>query len=193
MKNSKIIGLAGTHASGKDTIAELLAQKYGFCHISTGDIFREEAMKHYGSIDRPVVYNTANEIRKEHGHGAVSHIALKHYESVKNKYPKGVVISGFRATAEAQVVKDAGGLLIFTDAPANIRYERLLKRARAEEGTLSRAEFDERESAENGGTDPAFNLKMIKTIADIVLNNDGDDIRAFEAEAEKALESFKAV
>lgn len=168
----KIIGLAGSHASGKDTVARYLVEKHGFFHVSTGDIFREEAMKRYGSIERPVLYKTANEIREASGHDAVSHMALDRFEKVKNQY-QGLVVSGFRAVAEAQVIKDAGGTLIFTNASEQVRYERLKERARVEEGSLSFEEFKERENAENGGVDPAFDISAIKNIADFVIMNDG--------------------
>ncbi len=178
----KIVGLAGTHASGKDTVAHYLVEKHGFFHVSTGDIVREEAMKRYGSIERPVLYKTANEIRAERGHDATSRMALERFEKVKDEY-KGLVVSGFRAAAEAQVIKDAGGTLIFTDAPEQMRYERLRDRARVEEGTLSFDEFKKREDAENGGVDPAFDISAIKTIADFVVINDGkteDFLRAVD-------------
>ncbi len=182
-----IFGLAGTHASGKDTIADLLVDKYGFFHVSTGDIFRDEAMKRYGSIERPVLYKTANEIRNKDGHGAVSYLALDRYEEVKDSHPNGLVVSGFRALAEAQVIKDAGGTIVFADAATDIRFKRLKDRARVEEGSLTRQEFDEREAAENGKTDPAFNILAIKDISGVLITNDGDDIKAFKEEAEKAL------
>ena len=40
-----IIGLAGTFASGKDSLARALEEKFGICHISTGDIVRKVAME----------------------------------------------------------------------------------------------------------------------------------------------------
>ena len=171
----KIVGLAGTHASGKDTIAQYLVEKHGFFHVSTGDVFREEAMKKYGSIERPILYKTANEIRAQKGFGAVSELALERYEKVKDKYPNGLVVSGFRAVAEAQVIKDAGGEIIFIDAPEDIRFERMRARARAEEGDLTREEFDTRQTAENGGVDKAFNILAIKEIADYTIINDQDE------------------
>ncbi len=181
----KIVGIAGTHASGKDSLAEYLASKHGFYHVSTGDVFREEAMKKYGSIERPILYKTANEIRQAQGHGAVSKIALERFEKDKSQY-KGLVVSGFRALAEAQVIKDEGGIILFVDAPLQARYERLKSRARAEEGVLSFEEFQKREKAENGGVDPAFNIMAIKDIADHVLIND-DDFEDFLHRAEEAL------
>lgn len=176
----KIIGLAGTHASGKDTVAQYLVEKHGFFHVSTGDIIRDEAMKKYGSIERPVLYKTANEIRANDGYDAVSRIALERFESVKDQY-KGLVVSGFRASAEAQAIKDAGGSLIFTDAPQQMRFERLKARARAEEGDLSFEEFKRREDAENGGTDAAFDISAIKSIAEHVIMNDGDKAKFLAA------------
>ncbi|MFO0920613.1 MAG: nucleoside monophosphate kinase [Candidatus Saccharimonadales bacterium] len=183
----KIFGLAGTHASGKDTIADLLVSKYGYFHVSTGDIFREEATKRYGSIERPVLYKTANEIRNKDGYGAVSFLALQRYEAVKEKFPNGLVVSGFRALEEAKVIKEAGGIIVFVDADADIRFKRMKDRARAEESDLSREEFNNREDAENGQTDPAFNILAIKDIADITINNNGDSIENFKNEVEAAL------
>ena len=168
----KIIGLAGSHASGKDTVAHYLEDQ-GFCHISTSDIVRDEAMKQYGSIERPVLYKTANEIRQTRGHGALSEMALERFDAVKDQF-QGLVVSGFRAMAEAQVIKDAGGTIIFTDAPEQVRFERLRERARVEGGTLSFEEFKKREEIENGGVDPAFDISAIKTIADTVIVNDSD-------------------
>lgn len=165
-----IVGLAGTHASGKDTVAQYLVEEYGFFHVSTGDIVRDEAMKRYGSIERPVLYKTANEIRETQGHDATSRMALVRFEAVKDQY-KGLVVSGFRAVAEAQVIKYSGGVLIFTDAPELVRYERLKERARVEEGSLSFEQFKQREDAENGGVDPAFDISAIKSIADVIIEN----------------------
>ena len=182
----KIIGLAGTHASGKDTIADYLVKNYGYFHVSTGDIVREVAMQRYGSIERPVLYKTANEIREADGHGATGHMALEKFEQVKDQY-KGLVVSGFRAIAEAQAVKDKGGVIVFIDAPEQLRFERLRDRARVEEGVLSFEEFKKREEAENGGVDPAFDISAIKSISDYVIINKYNNKSEFINEVEKIL------
>jgi dephospho-CoA kinase len=169
----KVIGLAGPHAGGKDALAEYLEKIYNFYHVSLGDISREEAMKKYGSIERPILYKTANEIRHNEGAGALGHRAIKRYESVKEQYPAGLIVSGFRTIAEAKAIKDAGGIIIYVDAPESLRYERLVTRARAEEGTLSYEEFKKREDAENGGVDPEFSIIAVKNVADHVMENNG--------------------
>ena len=182
----RIIGLAGTHASGKDTVADYLVKNYGFYHVSTGDIVRDVAMQKYGSIERPVLYKTANEIRTEYGHGATGHMALEKFDRVKDKC-KGLVVSGFRAIAEAQAVKDAGGVIVFIDAPEKLRFERLRDRARVEEGELSYEEFKKRESTENGGVDPAVDIGAIKSISDYEIINTTNNIPEFIKDVEKTL------
>lgn len=55
MKTTDIIGLAGTFASGKDTVAHKLVEDFGYTHVSTGDMVRRVAQEKYGSIERPVL------------------------------------------------------------------------------------------------------------------------------------------
>ena len=169
----KIVGLAGALASGKDSLANYLVDYHKFCHVSTGDLVRQIAMKRYGSIERPVLYKTANELRSERGHGVLGEMALEYYENVKDKYPGGLIVSGFRALAEAQTVRDAGGTIIYTDAPFERRFNWMKGRGRDKETKITPEEFKKREADENGGVDPAFNISAIKPIANTVIENDG--------------------
>lgn len=184
--SAKIIGLAGTFASGKDSLARFLEEKYKIKHVSTSDIVREFAQEKYGSIERPVLYKTANELRETRGAGVLSEIAIERYESYKQKYPGGICVSGFRAWAEAEVIKSKGGIIVFTDAPAKLRYERTVSRARDDEKKNTFEEFLEREEAENGAVNSTFSIAGIKPRADVVLDN-SSDLDEFLAEAEKEL------
>lgn len=168
----KLIGIAGDLASGKDSLAQYLVDNYKFCHVSTGDLVREVAQEKYGSIERPILYKTANELRKEQGNGVLGKMALEYYERHKDKYLGGLIVSGFRALPEAQVVKDAGGIIIYTSAPPEKRYKWMRGRGRDKETIISLEEFKQREANENGGIDPAFNISAIRTISDDVIGND---------------------
>ncbi len=181
-----IIGLAGTFASGKDSLARCLEEKFFIKHISTGDIVREFAQEKYGSIERPILYKTANELREERGAGVLSQIAIERYASYAEKYSGGVCVSGFRAWAEAEVIKKQGGVLLYTDASPRIRYERSIARARDNEKLSTYEEFLEREAKENGGVNSDFSIAGIKPRADIVIDND-IDLDAFLAQAVAAL------
>lgn len=129
----QLIGIAGSFASGKDTIAHALVADFGFTHISTGDMVREVALRERGSIERPVLHAVADEHRHRDGAGAFIKHALKK--------PRPLVVTGIRALGEAKELKSQGGLLIFVDAPVEVRYERMRARHRDKETELSLADF----------------------------------------------------
>lgn len=161
----QLIGISGTFASGKDTVAEFLVSDFGFTHISTGDIVREVAMEKYGSIERPVLAKAATELRYAQGAGALVAEALKE--------TRPLVITGIRSLGEAKTVKAAGGVLLFVDAPVELRYERVKQRSRDKEAELSLEEFRANEAKElyAGPNDEDFNIRGVGEMADIHLEN----------------------
>lgn len=161
----QLIGIAGSFASGKDTIAHHLEKDFEFTHVSTGDMVREVAMRERGSIERDVLHIVADEHRHRDGAGAFVNHALKK--------PRPLVITGIRALGEAKALKAAGGILIFVDAPVEVRYERMKARHRDAETELSLEQFHANEEKEwhSGDADADFNLRDIKTMADVVIDN----------------------
>lgn len=182
----KIIGIAGTFASGKDTLAQHLVDKFGFRHFSTGDMVRLEALNLRGSVERPVLLEIADQMRHAFGAGYFAKRALEEGE----KFPeaRGIIITGMRSLGEAQVIKDAGGLLLFVDAAVGVRYERMRARARDAETQLTLEQFADGEAKEwQGGESAAdFNLAGIKQRSDIVLE-DILDLEEFLHTAEQKL------
>lgn len=164
-KTTDIIGLAGTFASGKDTIGHRLADDHGYTHVSLGDMVRKVAQEKYGSIERPILHSTAREFRYDHGAGAFVLEALKE--------ARPTVISGIRTLGEAKALLEAGGTLVFVDAPVEVRYERVKSRNRDKEIELTLEEFKASEEKElyAGPNDEDFNIRGIKDIADIVVEN----------------------
>ena len=187
-----IIGLAGTFASGKDTLAHYLVTEYGYLHVSTSDMVRQEAMKAHGSIERPVLHQTANQLRHDRGAGIFAELAITLFNAKiasGNNY-KGVVVSGLRSLGEAKVIKAAEGTLVFVDAPIETRYARMVSRKRDDETRLSLEEFTAQEAkelaVEDETSDAAFNISGIKAMSDVVLEN-GTSLEQFIASALKAL------
>ena len=160
-----IIGIAGTLATGKDTVAEHLAANFGYTHISTGDIVRELAQVEHGSIERPVLYETAKKHRETEGAGFLVHRALEHEQPL--------VITGLRSLGEAKELKAGGGILLFIDAPIEVRYERMRTRQRDNETALTLDGFRQNETKEwyAGPNDSDFNLRDIEKMSDIVIDN----------------------
>jgi len=161
----KLIGIAGSFASGKDTVAHHLEKDFEFTHVSTSDMVREAAMRERGSIERPILYEVAREHRKTDGAGAFVLEALKK--------PRPLVVTGIRALGEAKELKNAGGVLVFIDAPVELRYERMKNRHRDTETELTLEQFQKNEESEwhAGDTDADFNLRDIKTMSDVVVDN----------------------
>lgn len=159
-----LIGIAGSFASGKDTIAHALEARYGFTHVSTGDMVRKVAQKERGSIERPVLREVADAHRHRDGAGVFIEHALEQ--------PRPLVITGIRSLGEAKALKQAGGTLLFIDAPAEIRYERMLARHRDHETELSLEEFEanERKEWHSGENDADFNLRDIKGMSDLIID-----------------------
>lgn len=174
--NTNIIGLAGTFASGKDTLAHYLVQHYNFLHVSTSDMVRQEALKERGSIERPVLHEVADKLRHTHGAGVMVDLAIKLFEAklAEREDYKGLVVSGLRSLGEAKAIKAAGGTLVFTDAPIEIRYERMVSRQRDAETRLTLDEFKAQEAKELEAvddSDAAFNILGIRDMADVRLVN----------------------
>lgn len=182
-----IIGLAGTFASGKDTLANHLVATKKFMHISTSDMVRAVAEAEYGNTERPTLFKTANETREKRGAGIFAELALDKFKE-ENKY-EGIVVSGIRSLGEAGAVKKAGGKLVFVDSPMEIRYERIQARQRANEENLTFEQFKKSEEDEEltvHDNPYVQDLTGVKEMADILLFNEGD-VAAYLADAEQKL------
>lgn len=162
----EIVGIAGTFASGKDTVAEYLVKDFNYTHVSTGDMVRKVAMKLHDSIERPVLHETATKLRYDSGAGALV------LEALKENRP--LVVTGIRTLGEAKALKAAGGVLLFVDAPVEIRFERVKSRQRDSETELTLEQFKANEEKElyGGPNDEDFNIRGIGEIADISIKND---------------------
>lgn len=186
----KIIGISGSFASGQDTLAEFMRDKYGFVWISTSDMVRKASLERHGSIERPDLYETATFLRKTRGGGVFVEIGIEDYKLLTNKV--GLVLSGIRSMGEMNAVVNAGGDMIYTDADPELRFERMVMRQRDNESKITKEEFLEREMAEwyMGDSDADFNKRDIKAYCEskdmIVLNH--SDLASFFHEAEQKLD-----
>lgn len=188
LSNLPIIGLSGTFASGKDTLAHHLINAHDFYHVSTGDLVRAVAMELHGNTERPTLVSTANQLRAERGSGVLVELALEAFKDKQNLY-KGLVISGIRSLGEAEALKNSGGQLIFIDAPVEKRYQWAMARMRANEHKLTFKEFQASEEAEMHSarsSDTAQNIAAVKELANINIQNTGT-IEEFVASASQQL------
>jgi dephospho-CoA kinase len=183
-----ILGLSGTISAGKDMLADHLQEKFGLMHISTADMVREIAMAQSGSIERPVLYDTAYNLRKTYGSAVLVERAIDRYHNSIRNYA-GVIISDLRSAGEAKKIQELGGKLVFVDAPIELRYQRMVGRLRDGEAKQSFEDFKKNEDKEltSGMSDTDFNLTKIGEMADIRLQNSATP-EEFYSTAEKALQ-----
>lgn len=186
----KIIGLGGTNGSGKDTVGQILAEKYGYLFISVTELLRAEAGRRRLEVTRENLRTIGNEWRREIGLAVLVDKAVAEYEPVKSKY-KGLVMSSLRNPGEVDRVHELGGTVVWIDADPRIRYDRIqanaANRGRAGEDRKTFEQFQAEEQAEmnQSGDDATLNMSAVKAKANTVILNEGND-----ASLEQALEQL---
>lgn len=187
------IGLAGTLNAGKDSLGEMLAERHGFLHVSTGDMIRQLKREAFGDTPEALVVRNdpfINELR-EKDPGFLIAAIYKKWQTEKDIYPGGFVASGIRAICEAEKIQELGGGIIFVDASPQVRYERSQMRSRdANEVNKSFEEFMTSEQSEMpSDPDNKFvqNISAMKKMATLVIDNSDQDIEKFKDYAEQLL------
>lgn len=180
--NVQFIGVAGTAGSGKDTVAQLMAELFGSENLSTGDMVRSIARQVYRLAPhvRPThdqSYTVASYMRKEISPTAIIKLCMLEGEV---QHTKTAIIHGLRTMGEADAVRKAGGIIVGVDADVRLRYDRL-KKDRDMLKTFE--EFLEQDELENSGLSDKGDARGIRHIidsADVVLTNEGsiDDLTA---------------
>ncbi|HDD70743.1 MAG TPA: hypothetical protein ENF94_01130 [Candidatus Woesearchaeota archaeon] len=164
-----IIGLTGSYCSGKDTIANMLIER-DFLHISLSDLLRNEMKKKNIKITRASLIRFANDLRKKFGPGVLARVAFNSMMPNTN-----YVISSIRNLFELEVLKSGKNFIhVHIEAPAKIRFERLLKRKdRPEDDKLKTfKDFVEYEKKEQGDDPLKQQLHIVSQNPDVIIRND---------------------
>ena len=169
-----ILGLTGTICSGKSEIASYLKEK-GFKYLTLSDLIREEAKKRNMPIEREILQDIGNELRKEQGNGYWAGIAKERIDP-KQKW----VIDGIRNTGEIDELRKLQNFfLIGVDAPREVRIIRIEKRKRVIDGRIysdpdSKEEFKKVESRDRGLGEPEHGQQVLNCLkkADFLVMND---------------------
>lgn len=173
----KLIGLAGTNGSGKDTVGQILAEKHGWMFVSVSDLLRDECRKRGLEVARENLRSISTEWRREGGLGVLIDKAVESYNKSADRY-KGLAISSLRNPGESARVKEIGGINVWVDADPRIRYERIQRaeRGRGGEDDKTYEEFLAEEQAEmqHNGDEATLNMAGVKALADITILNESD-------------------
>ena len=193
----RIIGVAGRDRSGKDTVADLLMSA-GYFGFSFGDAVREEARKRHAGDPNPIsvanLTETSNWLRSQHGPAVILDQALSAYQKAIDsgkQYP-GLVLYSVRAPVEADYILEKGGDLVWVEADDRVRLERRKTAHREGEAKLTIDDMLAQEALQTKPqpgipTEVQMNLDYIKSKATIVIENNSNDMSAFEQAVRQAL------
>lgn len=129
------IGLLGELRSGKDTVADYLADKYGYSKFAFGDALKDDFHRRYPEIPRDpkprVGYQAHGQLMRELVDEDIwidACLETVYYAQEDAKYsgliPNSSVITDVRQPNEYDALKAAGYVLIRVEAPEALRIQR---------------------------------------------------------------------
>lgn len=177
-----IIGIAGTHGAGKGTVVSFLVQQREFKHYSVSEFITEEIVRRGLPVNRDMMREVGDDLRKMHGPGYLSTQLLTRAKEAGGN----AIVESIRSVGEAEYLKAHGALLWAVDADIRTRYGRIFKRGSAKDA-VSFEQFAEQEKKESNNLEPyKMNLPRCIALADVVFHNNGTEAELF-AQVEAAL------
>lgn len=144
--DAKLFVICGPTCSGKTTLAEFLATKYGYWHIEASDYMRLNYYQRHGVSENLDIGQFASQALKEKPEIVAEQIlkCIKQLETIP------VIITGFRSPRELEWFYNnySGNFsveIVFVDAELEIRYSRSVVRKR-ESDLESKEEFLRRDN-----------------------------------------------
>ena len=163
----KVVAVCGMPGSGKGEFAAILAEHH-IPILSMGDMVRREVQIR-GLEESPSIFGeVAHDMRMKFGKNV---LAVRLVEAINELLQSHhvVLIEGMRGTDEFDVFQNEWGqefISVAIDTHEDIRFARIQKRGRSEDG--SREEFEQRNQREIG-----WGLDILLKNADETIGNDG--------------------
>jgi dephospho-CoA kinase len=178
-----VIGISAFPGGGKDFVADMIVKKYKFYKVVPGEIIRELMRDKKIPITRENETNFAAKLRKKHGSEYIMQLC---YERAKEEGKSKIVIAGIRTLGDLRFFRKNKYIFfrnIFVDAPAKLRYKRIVERGR-EDAPSSLREFLKQDKLE----DKTFGISKVKDASDYVLVN--KDKRKTEKSLERIMKEI---
>lgn len=176
MIHKSLMGIVGYAASGKDSVADIITEEFGFTHISLSDVLRHEMLEQGIEATRETQRKYANEVR---GNIAPEYFVDIAIQKAADMDLKGLVLTGIYSPVEGDYVqRSLGGVLLGVmvsnpDAPTE-RYSRLKNRSDGLRDNLSYEEFLASHENESIGGYFGTNIPKLLEMARHTIINSGD-------------------
>ena len=180
-----IILVTGWARSGKDSLAGILRDKYGFVHFDFyRDILMEEVKRRGLEVSKDNASKTAIEMRQVSGNNGIMGKLMG--EKIALEKNPNIVVTGGRSPEEVTELEKTGQkvLLIAVDADAEKRFQRRLPNdPNTFEGFLERDKRDDARSRmgeivnaakirlENNGSEEEFKEKITELLKELLKKN----------------------
>jgi len=175
------IGVAGRNGAGKTEVVRFFERR-SFVAVSLSDVIREELARDGLEPTRENMIERGRDLRERFGPAVLAERIEPRLTEDRHH-----VIDSVRHPAEVEALRVSGGFtLLWIDAEARTRFERVQGRGRVGDGA-SFEEFEALERRELSSADPAAQqLLQVRELADEVIANDAD-VGALEGHLESLL------
>ncbi|OGD08731.1 hypothetical protein A2397_04190 [Candidatus Amesbacteria bacterium RIFOXYB1_FULL_44_23] len=182
-----VLGITGTLGAGKGTVAEYLHDK-SFIHLSVSGYLTDLIIADKKVVNRDTMLEKANQMRALFGNDYL--IRQLYAQAINTGHD--CVIESIRNVGEVEYLKKQSNfILIAVDAPAEIRFARILER-KSTKDEVSFEKFLADEAREMNDPDPTkTNLSACVKMADMILINDGSQEDLYK-KIDQALMSWRA-
>lgn len=180
-----VVGLTGTLGSGKETAKEIIKKNFSCYYVTLSTIIRGELEKRKTNFNRTSLQDMGDQMRKQYGTHILALLAVEYLPHDKEI----IIIDGIRNPGEVEWLRKKFGksfVLVGVDAPQNIRWERMQKRAkRTDPKTFE--DFLEAEKRDLGEGQPEYGQQVgpCMKMADVTIVNDGS-VEDFEKKIKEA-------
>lgn len=142
----KILGIVGRIGTGKDTVADYVAKKYGYAVVAFRDAVKDATEREGLALTRENMQLVGKKYRASHGEDFFTNVIAEKAEKAGGK----VIIKEMRTDGDVLPLKKRFGRamkVIRVDADAEKRFVRMLARGRTGD-PQTREEFEKQEKRE---------------------------------------------
>lgn len=176
-----VIGLIGQKLTGKDTVAQYLAERYGAVTVVYSHVLDEVLRILDQAVSRENEMRLAVGLRSAFGDAVLNAAVLKR---IKDQ-PNGIrLVNGIRRPEEAEQALAAGVRLVYVSASPEERYRRyMLRQEKQDDGTLSFEAFMEQDATSPTEKD----IPALQALCEYTIQNESD-LAALQREVDACLE-----